>query len=238
MNSSLFPLSFLSFLTPCPVHQIQKQISQQASGSSTVLEIAIQFFKTAVPNKNKVRFAWWGAEEIGLFGSRHYVRDLLANDPEEFDRVALYINFDMMGGPNFIPQIHDSYDVSVPVSDNIKDASHQIQVIFESYFKGEDLPFDLTAMAGGSDYLPFIEVGIPSNGMATGASGLKTAAERETYGGLANAAYDPCYHQYCDTIDNVSREAIHQCSQAASLTLETLSTIDNLRDYLGINKIL
>ena len=65
---------------------------------------AIQFFKTALPTQNKVRFAWWGAEEIGLFGSRHYVRDLIQNDPDTFSKLALYMNFDMMGGPNFIAQ--------------------------------------------------------------------------------------------------------------------------------------
>ena len=116
------------------------------------------------------------------------------------------------------------------------DASHQIQVLLESYFKSQPLPFELTAMAGGSDYLPFIEAGIPSNGLATGASGLKTPGQREIFGGLANAAYDPCYHVSCDTLLNINKEAIRQCSQAASSTLETLALLPNLREYLGTQK--
>jgi len=65
-------------------------------------------------------------------------------------------------------------------------------------------------MTGGSDYLPFLEAGIPSGGMATGASLPKTSLERTIFGGFANAAYDPCYHLSCDTIENISQEGITQ----------------------------
>jgi Zn-dependent M28 family amino/carboxypeptidase len=50
---------------------------------------------------NKIRFAWWGSEETGLIGSRNYVAahtDLKAE-------VALYLNFDMLASPNFIPGV-------------------------------------------------------------------------------------------------------------------------------------
>ena len=29
---------------------------------------------------------------------------------------------------------------------------------------------------------------------------MKTAAQAEAYGGVAGAAYDPCYHQFCDNL--------------------------------------
>ena len=196
-----------------------------------LLELAIQFFKNAIPNRSTVRFAWWGAEEIGLFGSRHYVRTIKTN-ATAFNNIALYINFDMMGSPNFVAQVHDSYIVSVPVTDVIMDASYQVQRLLETFFQKEELPYQLDPMAGGSDYLPFIEAGIPSNGLATGAGLLKTEQERLEFGGFANAPHDPCYHQYCDTVENVSREALRQCSQSAGTALEALAVMPNLREYL------
>ena len=45
-----------------------------------------------------VRFAFWGAEESGLVGSRHHV-DTLSEKVRR--RIALYINLDMVGSPNF-----------------------------------------------------------------------------------------------------------------------------------------
>ena len=68
--------------------------------------------------------------------------------------------------------------------------------------------------------------------MATGASGIKTDGERETFGGFANAQYDPCYHLPCDTILNISREGLRQVSEATATTIEKLSTMPNLRSYL------
>jgi Zn-dependent M28 family amino/carboxypeptidase len=71
-------------------------INDNGSGSATMLAIARSFeARSFVPN-NRLRFAWWGAEEVGLIGSRYYVRDLVENDPGEFDRIALYLNFDMV----------------------------------------------------------------------------------------------------------------------------------------------
>jgi hypothetical protein len=47
-------------------------------------------------------------------------------------------------------------------------------------------------------------VGIPCGGLQTGAGGIKSEEQRIDYGGMANAPYDPCYHQKCDSEDNIS----------------------------------
>jgi hypothetical protein len=46
-------------------------INDNGSGSAVVLETAEQLAGTRP--RNKLRFVWWGAEELGLVGSRHYV---------------------------------------------------------------------------------------------------------------------------------------------------------------------
>jgi len=208
-------------------------VNDNGSGSASLLEIALQFFKTGVPNRNAVRFAWWGAEEIGLLGARHYVRNLQQNNPTEFNKLVFYANYDMVGSPNFVTYIHDGYQVNDNIPQETRAQSQKIQQMYETYFKGEELPYTLTSMTGGSDYLPFIEAGIPCSGLATGASGIKTMPDRETYGGFANAQHDPCYHLSCDTWLNVSQEAIRQCSQAAAYVLENFALMSNLREYVG-----
>ena len=49
-------------------------INDNGSGSAAMLEVAEQM-ANVMPD-NKVRFAWWGAEESGLVGSTHYVDNL------------------------------------------------------------------------------------------------------------------------------------------------------------------
>jgi len=68
-------------------------LDDNASGSSTLLEIAIQYAKLGFiqSSTNPVRFAWWAAEEIGLLGARHYVHEL----GSDINQLALYLNYDV-----------------------------------------------------------------------------------------------------------------------------------------------
>jgi Zn-dependent M28 family amino/carboxypeptidase len=86
---------------------------------------------------------------------------------------------------------------------------------------------------GRSDYGPFLERGIACSGLETGAEGVKTEYERELFGGWANAWYDPCYHQFCDSIDNVSLEALAVNAPTAAYAVEFLGTHPQLDAFLG-----
>ena len=77
-------------------------IDDDGSGSAAILEVALQMAQ--VKPKNKVRFAWWAAEEPGLIGSDFYVFGLR---PGQLDDIALYLNFDMIGSPNYVRFIND-----------------------------------------------------------------------------------------------------------------------------------
>jgi len=72
------------------------------SGSMSLLEIALVLAKAKYPLENKIVFGWWGAEEIGLLGSRHYVRELI-KDKKKKKQVAMNMNFDMLASPNYVP---------------------------------------------------------------------------------------------------------------------------------------
>jgi Zn-dependent M28 family amino/carboxypeptidase len=184
-------------------------INDNGSGSAALLEVAEQMAK--VTPRNKVRFAWWGAEEAGLFGSFSYVISLF---PYELAKVALYLNFDMVGSPNHVFFIYDGDDSDGEGAGPGPTGSAEIEKTFERYFQSVGLPFKGTDFTGRSDYGPFILAGIPSGGLFTGAEGIKTAEEAAFWGGTAGLAYDPCYHQACDNFANNNDLALDVNSDA------------------------
>jgi Zn-dependent M28 family amino/carboxypeptidase len=189
-------------------------INDNGSGSAALLEVAEQMAN--VTPRNKVRFAWWGAEEAGLFGSFAYVISLF---PEELAKVALYLNFDMIGSPNHVFFIYDGDDSDAEGAGPGPAGSAEIEKTFETYFTSVGLLFKGTDFTGRSDYGPFILAGIPSGGLFTGAEGIKTEEEEAIWGGTAGMAYDPCYHQPCDTLINTHAFALDVNSDAMAYTI-------------------
>lgn len=178
-------------------------INDNGSGSAALLETAIQMQR--VQPTNTVRFAWWGAEEEGLLGSTDYVDNLTEDQAAE---IALYLNFDMIGSPNYFYGVYDGDNSGGTAPEGfIPPGSAEIEDVFEQFYQSQGLPFKDTDFSGRSDYGPFIAVGIPAGGLFTGAEDVKTANEVPLYGGLADVAYDPCYHQACDsqTADGVDQ---------------------------------
>jgi Zn-dependent M28 family amino/carboxypeptidase len=188
-------------------------IQDNGSGSAAILEVAEQMAK--VTPRNKVRFAWWGAEEYGLIGSTAYVNSLTQ---EQRRQIALYLNFDMIGSPNHVFFVYDgdnSDGVGAPAGPT---GSAQIENAFASFYNSRGIPFKGTDFSGRSDYGPFIAVGIPAGGLFTGAEGIKTAQEAGLWGGTAGQPYDPCYHLACDTFANSNLGALDINSDAAAAT--------------------
>jgi aminopeptidase Y len=201
-------------------------INDNGSGSAAVLEVAEQLYR--VNTKNKVRFALWGAEEASLVGSTFYVGNL---SEEDHAKIALYLNFDMIGSPNHVFFIYDGDDSDAVGAGPGPAGSAEIEKTFERFFASHDTPFKGTDFTGRSDYGPFIATGIPSGGLFTGAEGIKTAQEAATWGGTAGIAYDPCYHQACDTFANNNNSALAMNSDAVAYA--TLQYAMNTSDVNG-----
>jgi Zn-dependent M28 family amino/carboxypeptidase len=182
-------------------------INDNGSGTAAILETAVQM--ADLQPRNAVRFTFWGAEESGLIGSQFYVDSLT---PRQRKNIALYLNYDMVGSPNFVRFVYDgdgsAFGIKGPTG------SAQIEETFTDYFASQGLASEPTAFDGRSDYDAFISAGIPAGGLFTGAEGIKTPAQEATYGGMAGVAYDPCYHQACDDFDNVSLTGLDQMSDA------------------------
>jgi Zn-dependent M28 family amino/carboxypeptidase len=195
-------------------------INDNGSGTSTILEIAEQLKALGYTKKlqRQVRFAFWGAEELGLLGSQHYVDSL---SDAQLAKIYANLNFDMLGSPNYVRFVYDG-DGSAggpagpPGSAGIED-------IFTNYFDKQGLASEPTDFDGRSDYGPFIAVGIPAGGLFSGAEGIKTDEEAAIYGGTAGVAYDKCYHQACDTINNLNDKALYELGDAAAHATLTLA---------------
>lgn len=186
-------------------------INDNGSGSAALLETAQALSK--VKPQNTIRMAWWGAEEASLVGSTYYVNNL---SQEELARIALYLNFDMVGSPNHVFFIYDGDDSDGVGAGPGPAGSAEIEQTFEAFFESRGLPYKGTDFSGRSDYGPFIANGVPSGGLFTGAEGIKTAEEALIWGGTAGLAYDPCYHQACDTFANNNDDALATNSNAVA----------------------
>ena len=164
---------------------------------------------------NTVRFAWWGAEESNLVGSEFYVASL---SPDELADIGLYLNFDMVGSPNYVRFVYDGDGTIGPVGPA---GSGAIEALFVDFYGDRGLASEPTPFDGRSDYGPFIAAGVPAGGLFTGAEGIKTAAQQAIYGGTVGTAYDPCYHQACDTFDNVNLQVLDLNSDAIAFATLT-----------------
>ncbi|WP_107097578.1 M28 family peptidase [Streptomyces sp. WMMB 322] len=187
-------------------------INDNASGSAGILETALQFAAAGGTRTggghghegNKVRFALWTAEEVGLQGAEHYVSEL--SDAER-DKIALYLNFDMIASPNYGLFVYDGDDSDGEGSGPGPEGSAQLESDIVDFIESRGEEARGADFDGRSDYGPFIEAGIAAGGSKTGAEGIKSAEEQELWGGEAGAAYDGCYHQKCDDLGNINKKA-------------------------------
>ncbi|WP_369054680.1 M20/M25/M40 family metallo-hydrolase [Kineococcus terrestris] len=192
-------------------------INDNGTGVAAVLEIAEQMAELGVQNRQRVRFAFWGAEELGLLGSEHYVAQL---SDRELRATYATLNFDMLGSPNWVPFVYDGDGSDTPLAG--PPGSARIERLFTDFLepRGGSVPTDFD---GRSDYGPFIAVGIPAGGLFSGAEGVKTEEEAERFGGTAGEAYDSCYHTPCDDTGNVSTAALAVLGDAAAHATMTMA---------------
>jgi Zn-dependent M28 family amino/carboxypeptidase len=195
-------------------------INDNGTGSAALLELALQVKAQKVKHRNALRFAWWSAEEFGLLGSEYHVSQL--SFEQQLD-IAMYLNFDMIGSPNYFRGIYDGDDSDKVGNGPGPVGSAPIEKAFERYFASRRLPYEGTDFSGRSDYGPFIAVGIPSGGLFTGAEGIKTAEQARRYGGQAGVAFDPCYHKSCDTLANVNVAAMDTNADAIAHVAATFA---------------
>ena len=171
-------------------------INDDGSGSISLLEVAKHLTNFRI--NNGVTFAWWAAEEEGLLGSYHYANTLT---PEQNSKIRLFMDYDMMASPNYEYQVYDANNEDHP------NGSGDLKDLYIDWYTSHGLNHTLVPFDGRSDYVGFIDQGIPAGGIATGAEGVKTPDGKDKFGGEIGKWFDPCYHQLCDNLSNPSYEA-------------------------------
>lgn len=176
-------------------------INDDGSGSTLLLEIFKGLQKLGF--RNKIRLAWWGAEENGLVGSRYYTTQL--NNTAEADNILLYLNFDMVSRGYFGVFDGDGSThglAGAPGSD-------VIEKLFVDHLTSKGVNVTAAVFTGGSDYASFMStLNKPVGGLHTG----------------TGVAQDPCYHQACDTYNNSNPTTLTINAKAAAHVLATLAT--------------
>jgi Zn-dependent M28 family amino/carboxypeptidase len=191
-------------------------MNDNASGSAAVLEAALRLAgepATGIP----IRFAFWGAEERGLFGSRHHLSVL---PEEERQRITLYINLDMVGSPNFGRFIQHT-------SENSSELVARTVASLNQALAQHSLPVEERTRRSrgfGSDDASFANKGIPTISLFTGAGGAKNEAQAQQFGGTAGQPFDSCYHKACDTVANISEQVLKQITDALTNALNEIAS--------------
>ena len=175
-------------------------INDNGSGVAVTLALAER-----LRDQRGLRFGFWGAEELGLYGARRSVDSL---SPAERRRVTGYLNLDMLGSPNAIRYLYGA--------GRVRDA-------LVKALRARKLGYETINIGGSSDHAPFADAGISAAGLYSGSEERKTAREARQFGGRAGRPLDPCYHQRCDVLNRVDRDVMTELGEAAGQALRELS---------------
>jgi|SRR5579863_5200539 len=153
-----------------------------ASGSTTILEIALNMAKTST--RNRLRYIWFGGEEIGLFGSAFYTQNLTNAQRK---RIAFDIDADVTATPNFDIQIADpafAFNVD-QFPKNVVPQSEIGNDFFKNYFSSIGVPSQPAPFGNsGTDSNSFALIGIPDSGILTEQDCCKGQSEVDLWGGF------------------------------------------------------
>jgi hypothetical protein len=155
-----------------------------ASGSTTILDIALKM-KNVNP-LNKLRFIWFGGEELGLFGSQYYVANLSSND---LSHIGYDLDADVTATRNYTIGVLDPSGPdlfggtsSETFPNRVYKASGVGRDQAIQYFDSIGRNHELFSPVG-TDAINFNFAGIPASGLLTGQDCCKTAAEVALFGG-------------------------------------------------------
>jgi hypothetical protein len=155
-----------------------------ASGSVTILDIAQQM-KNVTP-RNKLRFIWFGGEELGLLGSQYYVDNLPSND---LSHIGYDLDADVTATPNYVIGVLDpagpdlfTGTVSSTFPNRVYSPSTVARDQAISYFDSIGLNHELFSPVG-TDAYNFNAAGIPASGLLTGQDCCKNQSQVNLFGG-------------------------------------------------------
>jgi hypothetical protein len=155
-----------------------------ASGSATILNLA-EKMKNVNP-RNKLRFIWFGGEELGLLGSAFYVNNLTSN---EANHIGYDLDADVTATPNYLIGV---LDPAGPDLFGRTVTSKFPSRVYKASTIARDQGVDYLDSIGknheflspvGTDAFSFNQIGIPASGVLTGQDCCKVQEEVDLFGG-------------------------------------------------------
>ena len=184
-----------------------------ASGSATILRIA-QLMRRNNP-VNKLRFIWFGGEELGELGSAYYVNSL---PPDDLAKIRYDLDADVTATKNYSLGILDPAAVDLfgrTVSKTFPANVYQPSLVArdqmtEYYTQNHENHIYFSPV--GTDAEQFNLAGIPASGVLTGQDCCKTPQEVDLFGGTTGnyegnlgttdgGCVDNPF-RWCDNLDN------------------------------------
>jgi len=198
-----------------------------ATGSAALLDIA-NMMKHVNPT-NKLRFTWFGGEELGLLGSTYYVNNLTSS---EANKIGYDLDADVFGTPNYTIGILDPAGPdlfggapSETFPNRVYKPSQMSRDMAVQFFNGQGYNHEFFSPVG-TDALSFNKAGIPAGGLLTGQDCCKTPQEVALFGGYVGnfegnvPSFDGgCVDnpfRWCDNISNVDPNNFELMSKAFS----------------------
>ncbi|GAA3308270.1 M28 family metallopeptidase [Nonomuraea dietziae] len=199
-------------------------LNDNGSGSAAILEIAIRM-AARYPDR-AVRFAWWGAEELGLIGSSYYVNTLPAAERAKID---MYLNLDMAASPNHIFGIYDGDD-----SDRVGEGPGPAGSARIERGRPSRTSSSRGTCRTREPTSPGAPTTAPSSRRASpraDCSPARRASRRRTRPtpsvGRQASPFDSCYHRECDNLRNVNAYALDVSADAVATVITTFAGIGN-----------
>ncbi|MFL6132254.1 MAG: M20/M25/M40 family metallo-hydrolase, partial [Nocardioidaceae bacterium] len=193
-------------------------INDDGSGTAMMLETAQQMHALGITPRNSVRFIFFSGEEEGLIGSDFYVSQLTK---KQVQSIAVMLDFDMLASGNYARLLYDGNGDEQGIAG--PNGSGTVEQVFKDWWDSQGLAYETIPFDGRSDYDAFTRAGIPAGGIFAGAEQIKTPAQVGLYGGTAGVAFDPCYHQACDTLANLNVKGLAEHKDAAVHAIATFA---------------
>jgi Zn-dependent M28 family amino/carboxypeptidase len=193
-------------------------INDDGSGVSMMMETAQEMAELGYSPRNKLRFIFFSGEEQGLLGSDYYVSQL---SKRQIKDISVMLDYDMLASGNYARFIYDGNGDEQGFAG--PKGSGVIEQVFKDFWSSRGLAFETIPFDGRSDYDAFTEAGIPAGGIFAGAEEIKQPYQVPLYGGTAGVAFDPCYHQLCDTLANINDQGLSEHSDAAVHAIVTFA---------------
>src|SRR3954451_20338985 len=202
-------------------------INDDCTGTAMNLTIAHQIMKLGIPLKYKIRFGWFSGEEQGLLGSIQY--GLQLNTKQASQTLAM-LDYDMLASTNYLPFVYidnPALPCTVPIcppgaDEQLLGGTHNAYL--KSQLNMDNVPYPVD---NRSDYKGFRDRGVPATGLYTGAETFKTAADVAKYGGQEGIQADPCYHEWCDTVFNLSQFGLEEFGDALAHGVLSFAGVGN-----------